>query len=601
MPALTRLPPERPPEAGGRSGIGTLSRSARSVKKGGLGPTLILPRLRGREWEGGWGGEGSGIRPYALLCLLCLILYAPGLAAIPPLDRDEARFAQATRQMLETGDFVRIRFQDEARNKKPIGIYWLQAAAVAAFSSPERAAIWPYRLPSAVAATAAVLLTFGFGAGLFGSPPAGFIAATLTASALGVIVEAHLAKTDAALLAAIVAAQGALGLVYIGARTGRSVGRSLPVLFWVAEAAAILLKGPPGPVLALLTAVCLSIADREIRWIKALRPILGVLIIAVIVAPWLIAVQAATAGHFVLDSLAHDLVPKLVGAQESHGAPPGYYLAVVIAGFWPGSIFIVPALIWGWRQRRAAAARFLLAWLGPAWIFFEFVPTKLPHYVLPLYPALALLAGGALAKGLTTPLIGPARLADGAIRAIWAAVTIVLGGALIALPLWFNGAVSPAVVVAVPMMLGLSFLLLFDHRQPLRIMGLVAAASAAFVLPAALVVVPGLDPLWPSRSAAAALARQRPSPGEVILAVGYNEPSLVFLLGTRTRLVTAEPSDDQLAGAGMALVNDRHDAEFMRSITPRGLTARALDRVEGLDYSAGGGKLVLTLYRLEPG
>src|SRR5215469_1842517 len=101
-----------------------------------------------------------GIRPYALLCLLCLLLYAPGLAAIPPLDRDEARFAQATRQMLETGDFIRIRFQDEARNKKPIGIYWLQAAAVAAFSSPKSNAIWPYRLPSALAASAAVLLTF---------------------------------------------------------------------------------------------------------------------------------------------------------------------------------------------------------------------------------------------------------------------------------------------------------------------------------------------------------------------------------------------------------------------------------------------------------
>ena len=135
--------------------------------------------------EGRGGGGLSGIRPYALLCLLCLILYAPGLAAIPPLDRDEARFAQATRQMLETGDFVRIRFQDEARNKKPIGIYWLQAAAVAAFSSPESAAIWPYRLPSAFAATAAVLLTFGFGARLFDSRPAGFIAAVADGKRVG--------------------------------------------------------------------------------------------------------------------------------------------------------------------------------------------------------------------------------------------------------------------------------------------------------------------------------------------------------------------------------------------------------------------------------
>src|ERR1700736_3887109 len=110
--------------------------------------------------EGRGGGWLQGARPFALLCLLCLVLYAPGLAAIPPLDRDEPSFAQATRQMLETGDFIRIRFQDEARNKKPIGIHWLQAASVAAFSTPESNAIWPYRLASALAAFAAVLATF---------------------------------------------------------------------------------------------------------------------------------------------------------------------------------------------------------------------------------------------------------------------------------------------------------------------------------------------------------------------------------------------------------------------------------------------------------
>src|SRR5258708_505866 len=92
-------------------------------------------------WLVGW-------RPSALLAALCLLLYLPGIASIPPLDRDEARFAQATRQMLETGDFLRIRFQDQARNKKPAGIYWLQAAAVAVFSTPASTAIWPYRLPT---------------------------------------------------------------------------------------------------------------------------------------------------------------------------------------------------------------------------------------------------------------------------------------------------------------------------------------------------------------------------------------------------------------------------------------------------------------------
>src|SRR3984893_12498178 len=283
------------------------------------GPRGARPEDRLRAW---WGG-GTSIRPYAMLVFLCLILYLPGLAAIPPLDRDEARFAQATRQMLETGDFVRIRFQDEARNKKPIGIYWLQAAAVAAFSSSDSAAIWPYRPPSALTATAAVLLTFGFGARLFDARPAAFIAAVLTASALGVVVEAHLAKTDAALLAAVVAGQGALGLVYIMTRTGRSVGWPLPLLFWLAEAIAILLKGPPGPLLALLTAGWLSSADRPTPWGQRLRPLAGVLVMAAMVAPWVIAAQYATAGHFISDSLAHDLLPKLIGAQESHGAPPG--------------------------------------------------------------------------------------------------------------------------------------------------------------------------------------------------------------------------------------------------------------------------------------
>lgn len=566
-------------------------------------PTLPLTRappspvLAGEGRGGGWL---NGIRPYALLCLLSLILYAPGLATIPPLDRDEARFAQATRQMLETGDFVRIRFQDEARNKKPIGIYWLQAAAVAAFSSPKSTAIWPYRLPSALAATAAVLLTFGFGARLFDSRPAGFIAAALTASALGVVIEAHLAKTDAALLAAVVAGQGAFGLVYIAARDGRRLGWPLPLLFWLAEAVAILLKGPPGPVLALLTAGCLSIADRDISWVKRLRPVAGVLIMAAIVAPWLIAVQNATAGHFISDSLAHDLLPKLIGAQESHGAPPGYYVAVVIASFWPGSLFIVPGLIWGWRQRRTAAGRFLLAWLGPAWIFFELVPTKLPHYVLPLYPALTLLAAGALADGVAKQLAGPARFVDRAVGVLWGAVTIVLGVALLILPLWSGGTVSPTAMIVVPVMLGLACMLIFRDREPMRTAGLVAAVSAAFAVPAALGVAPELDYLWPSRSAAAALARHPPGPGEAVLSVGYSEPSLVFLLGTATRLVTAEPEDGQLAGAGMALVNDRYDAEFLRSLARRGLAARALDRVEGLDYSTGGGKLVLTLYCLEP-
>ena len=125
----------------------------------------------------------AGWRPYALLGALCLALYLPGMSTIPVLDRDEARFAQATRQMLETGDFLHIRFQNEARNQKPAGIYWLQAAAVSAFSDPESTAIWPYRLPSLIGASLAVLLTFGVGRALLSDAPDANAAAPRTAAA----------------------------------------------------------------------------------------------------------------------------------------------------------------------------------------------------------------------------------------------------------------------------------------------------------------------------------------------------------------------------------------------------------------------------------
>src|SRR5271166_5778686 len=160
-----------------------------------------------------WVGDGVGVPRSALLCLLCLILYAPGLASIPPVDRNEARFAQATRQMPESGDFIRIRFQEEARNKKPIRIHWLQAAPVALFCMRGSTAIWPYRLPSALAATIAVLFTSVLGATLLSSRRAGFVGGVPMASPLALVVETHLAKTDAALLATIVAGQLALGIV----------------------------------------------------------------------------------------------------------------------------------------------------------------------------------------------------------------------------------------------------------------------------------------------------------------------------------------------------------------------------------------------------
>src|SRR5438045_1074961 len=465
---------------------------------------------RDRVWLSGW-------RPYALLAALCFALYLPGIAAIPPLDRDEARFAQASRQMLETGDFLRIRFQDEARNKKPAGIYWLQAASVAAFSTPDSNAIWPYRLPSIIGALGAVLLTFALGGALFarpaeGPPPrqAALLAAVLLGSAVVLVAEAHIAKTDAALLAAVVAAQGALGLIYTRARAGRPVAPVLAALFWIATIAAILLKGPVGPAIAALTLITLSVADRDWRWLRGLYPVAGVIFVALAIVPWIVAMERATEGAFLAGSLGEDFWSKLIGAQESHGAPPLAYLVLAIATFWPGSLLLVPALAHAWRRRMLPAERFLLAWLVPAWIVLELLPTKLPHYVLPLYPALALLAGAALAEG-----------------------------ARAAAPPWLR-----------------------YHDI-----------------------------------AAALIAQHPPAAGAPLVAIGYGEPSLVFLLDGHVRVAVPDAAAEILGGGGAALVSIRDDAMFRQSLGGRGLTAQKLGAVAGFDYS-NGKRMELTLYHL---
>ena len=563
----------------------------------------------------GSAGWLLGVRPYFLLVGLCVFLFVPGISTIPPLDRDEARFAQASRQMLETGDFLRIRFQEDARNKKPAGIYWLQAAAVSAFSTPASTAIWPYRVPSLLGGIAAVLLTFAFGAALFAGgfpgglrgdtePPAprqiGMIAAVLLASAFAMVAEAHIAKTDAALLAAVMAGQGALGLAYVRARTGRPVPAWLPVVFWSAELAAILLKGPPGPALAVVTAATLSIADGDWRWLRTLRPVAGILSLCVALAPWLFAIERATEGRFLAEALGHDLLTKLIGAQESHGAPPFSYLLLAPASFWPGSLLLVPAIVHASRRHEVPAQRFLLAWLVPAWVLLELVPTKLPHYVLPLFPALALLAAAALADRVRlSPASWAARI-DFAAKGLWVVVTLGLAVLLIGLPLRFGDDLAIAGIFGAVLLIALAAGLLYYRPGPGVTTALIAALSLAFVMPAALGVLPGLDRLWLSRAAAGLVARHPPTAGAPLVAVGFSEPSLVFLLGTELRLATPRAAVEALAGGGEALVSGREDAIFQQNLSARGLVARPVGSVRGLDYS-NGQRMVLTLYHVAPG
>jgi 4-amino-4-deoxy-L-arabinose transferase-like glycosyltransferase len=160
-------------------------------------------------------------RVAVVLVLVSLAAFLPGFFQIPPVDRDEARFAQASKQMIESGDLVDIRFQDDVRYKKPVGIYWLQASVVAAAEKlglPQaRTRIWLYRIPSLIGAIGAVLLTY-WTALAFVPRRYAFLAALMLAGSFLLGVEARLAKTDAMLLVTVLAAQGALARAYLACR-----------------------------------------------------------------------------------------------------------------------------------------------------------------------------------------------------------------------------------------------------------------------------------------------------------------------------------------------------------------------------------------------
>jgi 4-amino-4-deoxy-L-arabinose transferase-like glycosyltransferase len=538
-----------------------------------------------------------GWRPYMLLTLLCLGLYLPGLVNLPVTDRDEARFVQASRQMLATHDLIAIRFQDEARNKKPAGIYWLQAASVALFSDAESNAIWPYRVPSLLAATAAVLLTFGMGARLVGRKAA-FIGAALLAASLGLGIEAHLAKTDAVLLAFVTAVQLALARVYLDAKAGIRAPLGIALLFWAALAAGILIKGPVAPLVAVLTISALCISERRARWLRDLRPVAGIILLLLIVLPWLIAISTATQGQFLSDSLGQDFLGKLIGVQESHGAPPLYYLVLLMISFWPGTLFLGPAIAWGWQRRRADAERFLIAWGVPFWIVLELVPTKLPNYLLPVYPALALTIGAALVAASEQRFVLWRKL-DRIVIALWALASLGLAIVLALVPLRYGpGALGGGAVAAlVALYFGQRLV-----RQAWRGFAPALAIRAAVMALLALAVTfefvaPALNALWLSRSAAALVASAG-TPRDVPVAIaGDAEPSLVFLLGTKTKLVSADAAADYLATTpgARALIETRSETAFISALAAHNLKPQALGTVAGLDYS-NGHAMRLTLY-----
>src|ERR1044072_8746641 len=132
----------------------------------------------------------------------------------------------------------------------------------------------------------------------------------------------------------------------------RDIGWGHALILWAAVAAGILLKGPLVLMVVGLAALSLAIADRFARWLMRLRPLVGILWVLILVLPWFVAIMARAGDSFLQESVGQDLLAKIFQGQETHGAPPGYYLLLFWLTFWPAAPLAATAAATGWGERR---------------------------------------------------------------------------------------------------------------------------------------------------------------------------------------------------------------------------------------------------------
>ncbi|MFN4128903.1 MAG: ArnT family glycosyltransferase, partial [Paracoccaceae bacterium] len=346
-----------------------------------------------------------------------------------------------------------------------------------------------------------------------------------------------IAKTDAALLACILLAQAALVRLWLQG----PVHRGWIFAFWLAMAVAVLIKGPIGPMVPALTVGALILWDRRLTWLRPLLSPAPILCALIVVLPWFVAISLRSDGAFWQASVGDDLLAKVASGQEGKGAPPGSYLAMLFFAFWPATALLVLSAPRIWAARTERATAFLIAWAVPVWLVYEAVPTKLFHYTLPVFPALALLSLGhlpaavrqapgwlklvaALAMlpglGVAAGVIYAAEATQGTAAAIWF-LSFGLAMALVALAVaWRKLARSDATALVL------------------------ACAAAGTVLHASLFPALARIPmLWPTERAMAiaeGIAASQGCTGPKLTSWGFTEPSVVWKGGRDTRLFPAD-------------------------------------------------------------
>lgn len=534
----------------------------------------------------------SDWRAYVFLVACSLLFLLPGLLSIPPLDREEARFAQVTRQMIESANYVDVRFQNERLGGEDLAAYWLQGTVVqlatAAGLPRAQVRIWLYRVPSLIGAVGAVLLTFWTALAFVGRRDA-VLAGMIFSASLVFGVVARLASPATMLLLLNMAAMGAMARAYLAWQRGETAVRprwAIAAAFWTAIGGAVVIGGVSALMIVALTTLTLAILDRSSGWILLLQPVWGLLWLIVIVALWSAAVFAAGGdGHLLLETLGAPVFERLTSMSLFNGGPPGLQFVMFWATFWPGATLaglVVPAV---WLARREPSLQFLLAWLIPSWIVIELFFPKMPHYVVPLLPAVAIMIAGAIERKV---LSDSPWLAQGPMWWFVVPGVISVGAVVASIALTRHPTFAVWPFAAVAMILGLAAWLLYDINRAERSMLNAIAASLFISFGIYGVLTPVLVSVFPSVQLSRQL-RNMACAQPMAASAGFHEPSIVFMTSTSTALTDATGAADflQQGPCRFVFVEAKQERVFAQRADTIGLRYAMVTRVEGYNYSKG--------------
>ena len=524
------------------------------------------------------------IRHALLIAVVSVMVSLTGVFTMPVLDADEARFAQASAQMAQSGDYLHIRFLDTARNAKPAGIYWMQAASARLFGQLESRQIWAWRLPSVLGAMLAVLAMYWGGCALVGERAA-FWGSLLLGSSLLLASEGGIAKTDAMLVGMTSLAMAALAHLRHGG------DRRLALVFWFAVAGGVLIKGPITPLIAGLALVVLWRWEGQAGWMRPLRHWPGLVLAVLMVAPWLVMMQSGTDGGFIKDAVGGDLLPKLWRAQETHGGLPGVYVVSLVLMLFPASIFLPAGIAHLWAARHdtgqgAPDWHFFLAWALPWWLIIELIPTKLVHYSLPVYPALALVAGLGVAHLAKTRRISWAGVV---LTMVAPAVVVILYGLLLRTTGLGEVRWADFINIFMLALFAVSFLI---EKKAYRAVTLAVLTAFSLHLQMRAKSLPALRALFPAQTLTALLAEKGEFQTErvnapTIAVTGLNLPSLVFQSGGRVWFATPEEAARALENGQTVLVEQKQRPRFEAALASTEQDIVTLGVVEGYNYTKG--------------